>query len=78
MLAFEIDRYNYIESHANNDSMKIPDRLTWFAVQLIKPPGFDNDLSIMGSGEHPLDDDACKVAGLDIPTCVATRKKKKK
>jgi hypothetical protein len=78
MLAFEIDRYNYIEAHATNDSMKIPDRLTWFAVQLTKPPGFDNDLSIMGSGEHPLDDDACKVAGLDIPTCVATRKKKKK
>lgn len=77
MLAFEIDRYNYIESHATNQSMKIPDRLHWFAVQLTKPPGFDNDLSIMSSGEHPLDDDACRVAGLDLATCVAVRRRVK-
>ncbi len=77
MLAFEIDRYNYIESHAQNQLMKIPDRLHWFAVQLTKPPGFDNDLSIMSSGEHPLDDDACRVAGLDLDTCVAARRRVK-
>ena len=77
MLAFPIDRYNYIESHAKNKSMLVKDRLHWFAVQLTKPPGFDNPLSIMGSGEHPLDDDACRVAGLDIDKCVATRKRGK-
>lgn len=77
MLAFPIDRYNYIESHAANKSMLVKDRLHWFAVQLTKPAGFDNPLSIMGSGEHPLDDDACRVAGLDIDTCVAARKKGK-
>lgn len=78
MLAFPIDRYNYIESHATNTSMLVKDRLHWFAVQLTKPAGFDNPLSIMGSGEHPLDDDACRVAGLDIDTCVAARMKKGK
>lgn len=78
MLAFPIDRYNYIESHAKNTSMLVKDRLHWFAVQLTKPPGFDNPLSIMGSGQHPLDDDACRVAGLDIDTCVAARMKKGK
>jgi len=76
MLAFEQDRYNYIEAHATNESMKIIDRLTWFAAQLTKPPGFDNDLSIMGSGEHPLDEDACIIAGLDPKTCVPARRKK--
>ncbi|MDB5014953.1 MAG: hypothetical protein JWQ25_3155 [Daejeonella sp.] len=77
MLAFPIDRYNYIESHAKNQSMLVKDRLHWFAVQLTKPPGFDNPLSIMGSGEHPLDDDACRVAGLDIDKCVAARRRGK-
>ena len=75
LLAFEIDRYNYIESHAKNENMLIPDRLHWFRVQLDKPPGFDNPQSLMASGEHPLDDDVCKVAGLDVKTCVAARQK---
>ena len=78
MLAFEIDRYNYIEAHATNKSMKTPDRLTWFAVQLTKPPGFDNDFSIMGSGQHPLDDDVCTVADLPVTTCVSERQKARK
>lgn len=78
MFAFEVDRYNYIESHSTNQSMTVPNRLIWFAKQLTKPGGFDNALSIMGSGEHPLDDDVCKVAGLDVATCVAARKKSAK
>ncbi len=75
MFAYELDRYDYIESHAKNQSMTVPNRLIWFAKQLTKPGGFDNPLSIMGSGEHPLDDDACRVAGLDVATCVAARQK---
>lgn len=75
MFAFEVDRYNYIESHSSNESMVIGKRLHWFNVQLQKPEDWDNPLSIMGYGEHPLDDDACRVAGLDIATCVAARQK---
>jgi hypothetical protein len=75
LLAFPIDRYNYIESHSTNQSMLIPDRLTWFRIQMDKPPGFDNPLSIMASGEHPLEDDVCTVAGLDVKTCMAARQK---
>jgi hypothetical protein len=78
MLAFEIDRYDYVETHSTNESMLVKDRLTWFAAQLTKPVGFDNDYSIMGLyGEHPLNDDICRIAGLDIPTCVAERRKGK-
>lgn len=76
MFAFEIDRYNYVESHARNASMLVKERLGWFAVQLTKPAGWDNPDSIMGYGKHPLDDDACRVAGLDIDTCVAARRKR--
>jgi hypothetical protein len=75
MFAFEVDRYNYIESHAENESMVIGSRLHWFNVQLQKPDNWDNPLSIMGYGQHPLDDDACRVAGLDIAICVAARQK---
>ncbi len=75
MFAYELDRYNYIEAHAANESMRIPDRLYWFAQQLTKPAGFDKPLSIMGSGQHPLNDDACRVAGLDIASCVEAREK---
>ncbi len=75
LLAFPIDRYNYIESHATNQSMLIPDRLHWFRVQLDKPPGFDNPQSLMASGDHPLEDDVCTVAGLDVKTCMAARQK---
>ncbi len=76
MFAFEIDRYNYIEAHARNPSMLVKERLGWFAAQLTKPAGWDNPDSLMGSGQHPLDDDACRVAGLDVDTCVAARRKR--
>jgi hypothetical protein len=75
MFAYELDRYDYIQSHARNSSMLVKDRLHWFAMQLTKPAGWDNDASLMGSGAHPLNDDACRVAGLDVATCVAARQK---
>lgn len=76
MFAFEIDRYNYIEAHARNASMLVKERLGWFAVQLTKPAGWDNPDSLMGYGQHPLNDDVCRVAGLDIDTCVSARGKR--
>jgi hypothetical protein len=75
MFAYELDRYNYIESHARNSSMLVKDRLHWFAQQLTKPAGFDNPASLMGGGPHPLNDDVCRVAGLDVDSCVAARRK---
>lgn len=73
MFAFPLDRYNYIESHSGNTAMKIPKRLHWFSEELKKPANFNNPESLMASGEHPLDDDVCTVAGLDVGKCVATR-----
>jgi uncharacterized protein DUF4157 len=78
MFAFELDRYDYIVSHAQNDAMTVPNRLIWFSKQLTKPAGWDNAASLMGYGGHPLDDDVCRVAGLDIAACVATRTSTKK
>lgn len=75
MFAYELDRYNYIESHARNASMLVADRLHWFAMQMTKPAGFDNPASLMAGGPHPLNDDVCRVAGLDVATCVAARQK---
>ncbi len=74
MFAFELDRYNYIEAHSTNESMKIPDRLHWFREELKKPAGYNNPTSIMNSATHPNDSDACKVAGLDEAKCMADRK----
>lgn len=76
MFAYELDRYDYILNHSTNTSMTVPDRLIWFDKQLDKPPGFDNPNSIMGdTSKSPLDDDVCRVAGLDVATCVAERRK---
>ena len=75
MFAYELDRYDYIQSHARNASMLVKDRVHWFAMQLTKPAGFDNPASLMGEGQHPLNDDACRVAGLDVATCVAAGQK---
>jgi hypothetical protein len=74
MFAFELDRYNYIESHSTNESMEIPDRLYWFREELRKPAGYNNPTSIMDSAPHPNDDDVCRVAGLDLATCMSARK----
>jgi hypothetical protein len=75
MFAFVLDRYDYIQTHPQNASMKIPDRLIWFSKELTKPAGYNNNMSIMGYGDHPLDDDVCNVAGLLVPACVAQRTK---
>ncbi len=75
MFAFELDRYNYIEAHAANPSMEIGDRIYWFRQELRKPAGYNDPTSIMNSAGHPNDDDVCRVAGLDVKTCVAARQK---
>lgn len=73
MFAFDLDRYNYIEAHASNESMEIPDRLYWFREELKKPANYNDPTSIMNSATHPNDDDACSVAGLDVRMCVPAR-----
>jgi len=75
MFAFELDRYNYIEAHAENQSMNIPDRLHWFRQELKKPAGYNDPTSIMDSASHPNDDDVCTVAGVNKAACLADRKK---
>jgi hypothetical protein len=67
------DRYDYIESHADNADMIMSDRLYWFREQVRRPPDPHGEESIMGSGAHPLDDDICRVAGLDLATCTGAR-----
>jgi hypothetical protein len=73
MFAFDLDRYNYIEAHADNTSMEIPNRLYWFRKELSKPANYNDPTSIMNSSSHPNDDDACQVAQLDVATCVPAR-----
>lgn len=72
MFAFELDRYDYT-SHATNESMIIPDRLYWFREELRKPANYNDPTSIMNSAANPNDDDACRVAGLDVAVCVPAR-----
>lgn len=68
------DRYDYIESHADNAEMKIPDRLHWFNVQIDKPRDPQGVDSLMGDGSSLLHDDVCNVA--QLPTsCVDERNK---
>ena len=67
------DRYNYIDSHATNAQMEMVDRIYWFREQMNRPHDPYIDSSIMGSGRIPVDDDVCRVAGLDVATCSTTR-----
>src|SRR6185295_14492270 len=61
-LGLEEDRYDYIEAHATNEKMKIPDRIHWFLMELKKVVK-NNELSIMHKGTSPpLDDDICQIA----------------
>lgn len=78
MFAFELDRYDYIQAHAGNESMEIHNRLHWFREELKKPAGYNMPDSIMNNAPHPNDDDVCRVAGLDPASCVALRHKKTK
>lgn len=69
------DRYDYIESHADNAQMKMEDRLHWFNVQIKKPFDPDGKYSIMGDGSKPLHDDVCNVAQMpNHGQCVSDRK----
>jgi len=77
VLGLEQDRYDYIEAHAGNADMKIPDRVHWFREEFKKKIDNDSD-SIMDTGKHvPLDDDVCRVTGRSsdaaVKACVALR-----
>lgn len=67
------DRYHYIEAQAGNRQMMIPKRLHWFRVQMGKPPDPEGQRSLMGRGPRLLDDDVCRVAGLNLDSCVRAR-----
>jgi len=76
-LGLEEDRYDYIEAHAENEAMLIPDRIHWFLAEMDKKID-NNPNSIMDDNVHsPLDDDVCMVAGkktkADIDACVKQR-----
>jgi hypothetical protein len=73
LMAFTIDKYNYIDAHSTNQSMEVSDRLTWFKMELDKPAGFNDPTSIMADADHPNDADACTVAGLNVAACTAIR-----
>src|SRR5262249_10520069 len=73
-IAFELDRYDYVNAHSTNESMVIPGRLHWFRKEMDKPAGFNDSTSIMSSAEHPNDDDVCRVAQLELASCVAARR----
>ena len=68
------DRYDYIESHAENEDLAIGDRLYWFREQMSRPYDPEGANSMMNdSSLSLLDDDVCNVAGLDVDQCVAAR-----
>ncbi len=74
------DRYNYILSHAANENMSVKTRLYWFRHQLeldVEGKADPNaEKSIMfHSWLPPYDDDVCRVAGLDLTTCMAARQR---
>lgn len=71
------DRYDYIEAHAENESMPIPQRLHLFQRQLTR--GLRDPLepySMMSGSGHPrlVDEDVCLVADPDhAEACIAAR-----
>lgn len=67
------DRYDYIEAHARNATMVMADRLYWFRQQMNRASDPLIHTSIMGSGERPVDDDVCRVAGLNVAACTGIR-----
>jgi hypothetical protein len=75
------DLYDYIEAHAGNPYMKIPDRIHWFREQMKKSPEPMAGISIMGEtttgGRNlPSDEDVCRVTGASgaaFDACVKTR-----
>ena len=75
LMAFELDRYDYIESHSTNEQMIVPTRLYWFRQEFDKPPDYNDPTSLMNNAAHPNDDDVCRVAGLDPAVYVPLRQK---
>src|SRR5580658_1334086 len=73
LLAFELDKYNYIENHSVNPQMKVHERLIWFQTELGKPAGWNDPTSIIADAEHPNISDVCTVARLDPKTCQQER-----
>jgi hypothetical protein len=71
------DRYNYIESHADNKGMKIPDRLYWFREQMVRGPDPTSRQSMMSEHQtYGFDDfDVCAVAKekSEVTGCVKAR-----
>ena len=78
MFAFELDAYDYIETHTKNESMQVVDRLIWFRKELSKPANHNDPTSIMSRAEHPNDSDVCSVSGMDMKACLDARQKAKK
>jgi hypothetical protein len=75
LMAFDLDRYNYIESHSTNRDMAVSNRVYWFSKELEKPAGYNDPTSLMASAAHPNTSDVCTVAHLPMPDCVAKREK---
>jgi len=67
------DRYDYIESHAGNARLRMAARLRWFHEQMGRADDPQRHQSLMGSGNLLLDEDVCRVAGLDLAACATAR-----
>lgn len=71
------DRYNYIESHAENAGMEIGTRLYWFREQMVRGQDSRSRQTMMADHTaYPFDDlDVCAVASekADFARCVHTR-----
>lgn len=68
------DRYNYIEAHAGNADMDVPERLYWFREQMVRGPDPTGAASIMDDYNSKMDEiDICAVAGGHFRTCLVTR-----
>jgi hypothetical protein len=72
------DRYDYIESHADNKQMNVAMRLHWFVVQMVKTTGARDPFSKMDTSSNPLlAEDVCAVAFEPGPArqkCIDERK----
>jgi hypothetical protein len=72
------DRYDYIESHADNPDMNVEMRLHWFVEQMKKSAGARDPFSKMATSSNPLlAEDVCAVAwpaGADRDKCIDARK----
>ena len=72
------DRYDYIESHADNADLDMPIRLNLFLRQMSKSSNQRDDFSKMGHSKNPLlSEDICSVAfkkSSEIQKCITLRK----